>query len=56
MDERVLENLTPFLKQIVLKRVEDVRTLFKNFREKVEVALDDGKQVPSFSSLDLIDL
>lgn len=56
MDDKVLENLSPFLKSIVRKQVEDVRILIKNFRLHIEEALEKGKVVPDFSTLDLIDL
>ena len=32
MDDRVLEFLSQFLKQVVVKRVPDVRVLLKNFK------------------------
>ena len=56
MDDKVLENLSPFLRQIVTKKVADVRVLVKNFKVQIEEALDKGMIVPEFSPLDLIDL
>lgn len=43
MDDRALEILSSFLKKIVLKRVEDVRVLLKNFKNVVEKSVEDGK-------------
>ena len=55
MNDRALLNLAPFLKQIVVKRVEDIRTLLKHFRGKIEASLNAGTKVPPFSSQDLTD-
>lgn len=56
MDDRVLEILSPFLKQIVRSKVEDVRTLIKNFGKTVQQCLTEGRPIPEFSSLDLIEV
>eukprot|EP00347_Sterkiella_histriomuscorum_P024267 403331725 len=56
MDDKVLELLGPFLKQIVQRNVEDVRILFKNFKHIVENSLTEGTTIPQFSQLDLIQL
>ncbi len=56
MDDCVMENLGPFLAKIVERKVEDVRTLLKNFKPTVERCLDEGRRIPEFSPLDLIDL
>lgn len=42
MDDRALEILSSFLKKIVLKRVEDVRILLKNFKKTVEKSIEEG--------------
>mmetsp|Transcript_36821 Transcript_36821/g.35534 ORF Transcript_36821/g.35534 Transcript_36821/m.35534 type:complete len:145 (-) Transcript_36821:32-466(-) len=56
MDDKVLENLTPFLKNIVERGVPDVRILLKNFKLQLQEALDANKAVPHFSKFDLVDV
>ena len=53
MEDRALEILSNFLKKIVLKRVEDVRILLGNFKPEVERSLEEGKQIPDFSTQDV---
>ena len=36
MDDRVLDNLGAFLKVLAMRKVDDVRVLFKNFKHVVE--------------------
>jgi RNA polymerase II subunit A small phosphatase-like protein len=54
MDDRALEILSAFLKKIVLKRVEDIRILFKNFKKVVEKSVEDNINIPEFSNNDAI--
>jgi CTD small phosphatase-like protein 2 len=56
VNDRVLEILGPFLISIVTKNVDDVRILLKNFKPKLEKCLEEGRDVPEFTPLDLIDL
>lgn len=56
MEDKVLDNLAPFLKSIVSKKVEDVRILIKNFKNKIEDNLEDGSAIPEFSTRDFLDL
>jgi hypothetical protein len=53
MDDRALEILSTFLKKIVLKRVEDVRVLFKNFKQVVEKCVEEGKPIPEFTNQEI---
>ncbi|CDW71328.1 nli interacting factor-like phosphatase family protein [Stylonychia lemnae] len=56
MDDRVLELLGPFLKQIVLRKIQDIRVLFQNFKHKVENSLDEGNEIPQFDLKDMINV
>ena len=53
MDDNILDLLLPFLKEIVIEKVPDVRKLLnKNIKEKVIYrCLDEGKWIPSINEL-----
>ena len=53
-NDQDLDILVPFLKAIVIRQVEDVRVLMKNYKQKVEKCLEDTRYIPEFTKFDLI--
>ena len=56
MDDRALEILSTFLKKIVLKRVDDVRTLIKSYKPVIEKCIEDNQNIPDLTNNELIQM